>query len=105
MDSEREQAVPDVDDLPHFIANRSRILTKTYQDHLTWEQALNVSTSRFGTYTSWVDSEGTTRTVVIDESYVAIHWKIMRSIILDLAECGKEGLDVLRAMITVSEGR
>jgi hypothetical protein len=104
MDSEQDWVTPDIENLPDYIANRARILSKTYDDHLAWDQALNASTNRFGLSRRWVASDGTKRTVVITRPYMTIHWKILRSVILDLAECGEEGLDVLRALLTVSEG-
>lgn len=103
MESERGWATPDVENLPDYIANCARILSKTYDDRLAWAQALRTSPNRVGTDTRWVDGEGTQRRAVITKSFMAIHWKIMRSVILDLAECGEDGLDVLRALLKERE--
>jgi hypothetical protein len=105
LESERDWGAPEVEHLPDSIANRSRILRKTSADHMAWDQAIRASPNRFGTDTKWVDAEDTPRTVVITPSFMAIHEKILRSVILDLADCGEEGLDVLRALLKESEGR
>jgi hypothetical protein len=95
---EEGRPVPDVQDLPAYIENRHRILQKLYDDHRRWENSLNAASVSSGVSVTWFNHEGERRMMVINGSYMSVHWKIIRSLILDLAECGPAGQDVLRRL-------
>jgi len=103
MGSEQEQAVPDVNNSQDYIENRAMILDRMYKDHLAWDEAL-AKTGQTGIFRSWTDEDGTKRTTVIDRPYLETHWRIIRSLIMDLADCGSEGQKVLRRMVIIKPG-
>jgi hypothetical protein len=100
----RSKPVPDVRDLPDYIENRRRILEKLYEDHRRWEKSLNAASVSSGVSVTWFNHEGERRVMVINGSYMSVHWKVIRSLILDLAECGPAGQEVLR-QLAVPKGR
>lgn len=100
----RGRPVPDVQDLSAYIANRHRILQKLYDDHRRWEKSLNAASVSSGISITWFNHEGERRVMVINGSFMSVHWKIIRSLILDLAECGPAGQEVLR-QLAVPKGR
>lgn len=93
------QSRPNVKDLDSYIENRARILRKTYQDHVAWERRLKVSSVSHGASLTWFDHEGRRHTTLINEEYMQTHWRVIRSVILDLAECGPAGHEVLRVLV------
>lgn len=102
--AKRGKPVPDVRDLTAYIENRQRILQKLYDDHRRWEHSLNAASVSSGVSVTWFNTEGERRVVVINGSYMSVHWKIIRSLILDLAECGPVGQEALR-QLAVPKGR
>ena len=94
-----ELSRPNVKDLESYIENRARILRKTYQDHVAWERRLNVSSVSHGASLTWFDHDGRRHTTLINEEYMQTHWRVIRSVILDLAECGPAGHEVLRLLV------
>ncbi len=100
----RTKPAPDVRDLTAYIENRRRILQKLYDDHRRWEKSLNAASVSSGVSVTWFNHEGERRVMVINGSYMSVHWKVIRSLILDLAECGPAGQEVLR-QLAVPKGR
>ena len=101
---EHGRPTPDVRNLPAYIENRHRILQKLYDDHRRWEKSLNAASVSSGISITWFNHEGERRVMVINGSFMSVHWKIIRSLILDLAECGPAGQEVLR-QLAVPKGR
>jgi hypothetical protein len=95
---------PDVRDLPTYIESRHRILQKLYDDHRRWEKSLNAARVSSGVSVTWFNHEGERRVMVINGAFMSVHWKIIRSLILDLAECGPAGQEILR-QLAVPKGR
>jgi hypothetical protein len=98
------RTAPDVRDLTAYIENRHRILLQLYDDHRRWEKSLNAASVSSGVSVTWFNHEGERRVMVINGSFMSVHWKIIRSLILDLAECGPAGQEILR-QLAVPKGR
>jgi hypothetical protein len=79
-------------------------VVKAYADHVAWDAAMKTAPTRERLVQTWVDSDGGNHTMTIDRAYLAIHWRIIRSLILDLADCGNEGTQVLRQMAVAKPG-
>lgn len=100
----RGRPVPDVWDLTAYIENRQRILQKLYDDHRRWETSLNAASVSSGVSITWFNHEGERHVMAINGSFMSVHWKVIRSLILDLAECGPDGQEVLR-QLAMPKGR
>jgi hypothetical protein len=99
MTGEQEYAGPDVNDMHDYIQHRSRILKKAYDDHVRWETELKATRGDVGVAAVWFDQDGERHVDIINEAYMATHWKMIRSLILDLADCGPEGQDAVRRLV------
>jgi hypothetical protein len=99
MSFDQRRQRPDVDNLELYIQSRARTLLKLSTDHVAWDEALKASVPGERLLQTWIGEDGTKLRLVLDRAYLSIHWRIMRSLILDLADCGSEGKKVLKQLV------
>ncbi len=94
----------DVDNLPRYIENRIRLLRKAYDDYAVWEAQLALAKRDVIGY-RWVDRDGNERVMMLTEAFLKVHWKMIRSLILDLVDCGPRGRLELRRLLVEKTGQ
>jgi hypothetical protein len=82
---------PDVEDMPDYIADRASLLNKVFTDHVIWEQSLEAFGRDASLAATWIDHQGEEHIFAINRVYLDAHFKILRSLLADLAACGAGG--------------
>jgi hypothetical protein len=82
---------PDVEDMPDYIADRASLLNKVFTDHVIWEQSLEAFGRDASLAATWLDHQGEEHVFAINRVYLDAHFKIVRSLLADLAACGPAG--------------
>ena len=104
MDPLNPPRLPDVDNLELYIENRTQLLRQAYDNYAVWEAQLALA-KRDVTGYRWIDMDGTARVVMITEPFLKTHWKMIRSLILDLVDCGRKGRLELRRIVVEKTGK
>ena len=79
------------EDIQHFVANRAFLLNKAFTDHVIWEQSLEAFGRDASLAATWIDHDGQEHIFAINRVYLDAHFKIVRSLLADLAACGPAG--------------
>ena len=82
---------PDVEAMHHYIADRASLLNKVFTDHVIWEQSLEAFGRDASLAATWIDHQGEEHIFAINRVYLDAHFKIVRSLLADLAACGPAG--------------
>jgi hypothetical protein len=82
---------PDVGDMQDYIADRASLLNKIFTDHVIWEQSLGAFGKDASLAATWIDHQGEEHVFAINRVYLDAHFKIVRSLLADLAACGPAG--------------
>jgi hypothetical protein len=92
---------PDIADMPDYIADRASLLNKVFTDHVIWEQSLEAFGRDASLAATWVDHEGEEHIFAIDRVYLDAHFKIVRSLLADLAACGPAGNVAIQSILAL----
>ena len=82
---------PDVEHMHDYVADRASLLNKVFTDHMIWEQSLGAFGRDASLAATWIDHLGQEHTFAINRVYLDAHFKIVRSLLADLAACGPAG--------------
>src|SRR4051794_23184065 len=74
-----------------YIVDRAQLLNRVFTDQVLWEQSLATFAEDASLSATWVDGRGESHVVPIDRAFLDAHYKIVRSLFLDLKACGAEG--------------
>jgi hypothetical protein len=109
---EHDETGQDIDDLDAFIQDRAFLLNKVLTDQVVWRQSLKAFARDASLSATWIDHEGQEHSFAINRVFLAAHFKIVRSLMDDLAACGPGGERVIAkvvalqaAMLDEDEGR
>jgi hypothetical protein len=91
----------DVTDVPDYIADRAALLNKVFTDHVLWEQSLASFGRDASLAATWVDHEGEEHVFAINRVYLDAHFKIVRSLLADLAACGPAGNGAIQHILAL----
>jgi hypothetical protein len=92
---------PDVEDMQDYIADRACLLNKVFTDHVIWEQSLAAFGRDASLAATWVDHQGEEHTFAINRVYLDAHFKIVRSLLADLAACGPAGNVAIQSILAL----
>jgi hypothetical protein len=87
----REDTELGEDDVRDFIQNRAHLLNKALVDHTVWRQSLEQFGRDASLAATWIDHQGQEHVFAINRVYLDAHFKIVRSLLADLAACGPAG--------------
>jgi hypothetical protein len=82
---------PDVEDIQGYIEDRASLLNKAFTDHVIWEQSLEAFGRDASLAATWIDHQGEEHVFAINRVFLDAHFKIVRSLLADLAACGPAG--------------
>jgi hypothetical protein len=83
-------------DLAAYRDNRAALLDKAVCDHLVWTQSLAACGNDASLAATWFDLEGNQHTTAVNEAFLQVHLRIVRSLMKDLTRCGPEGRLMVR---------
>jgi hypothetical protein len=92
---------PDVEDIQDYIADRASLLNKVFTDHVIWEQSLEAFGRDASLAATWIDHEGEEHIFAINRVYLDGHFKIVRSLLADLAACGPAGNLAIQSILAL----
>jgi hypothetical protein len=92
---------PDVEDMPDYIADRASLLNKVFTDHVIWEQSLEAFGRDASLAATWLDHQGEEHVFAINRVYLDAHFKIVRSLLADLAACGPAGNVAIQSILAL----
>ena len=92
---------PDVDDIQDYIEDRASLLNKVFTDHVIWEQSLEAFGRDASLAATWIDHQGEEHVFAINRVYLDAHFKIVRSLLADLAACGPAGNVAIQSIVAL----
>src|SRR5215207_7703287 len=92
---------PDVENMQSYIDDRASLLNKVFTDHVIWEQSLEAFGRDASLAATWVDHQGEERVFAINRVYLDAHFKIVRSLLADLAACGPAGNVAIQSILAL----
>jgi hypothetical protein len=92
---------PDVEDMPDYIEDRASLLNKVFTDHVIWEQSLEAFGRDASLAATWVDHDGEEHVFAINRVYLDAHFKIVRTLLADLAACGPAGNVAIQSILAL----
>jgi hypothetical protein len=92
---------PDVEEMHDYIADRASLLNKVFTDHVLWEQSLEAFGRDASLAATWVDYQGEEHIFAINRVYLDAHFKIVRSLLADLAACGPAGNLAIQSILAL----
>src|SRR5215218_10869480 len=92
---------PDVEDIQNYIDDRASLLNKVFTDHVIWEQSLAAFGRDASLAATWVDHQGEEHVFAINRVYLDAHFKIVRSLLADLAACGPAGNIAIQSIVAL----
>lgn len=92
---------PDVEDMRDYIGDRASLLNKVFTDHVIWEQSLEAFGRDASLAATWIDHEGEEHIFAINRVYLDAHFKILRSLLADLATCGSTGDVAIQSILAL----
>lgn len=84
-----------------YILDRAQLLNRVFTDQVLWEQSLAAFAEDASLSATWVDGCGATHVFPIDRAFLDAHYKIVRSLLLDLKACGAEGQRAIQAVLAL----
>ena len=87
--------------MQHFVEDRASLLNKVFTDHVIWEQSLEAFGRAASLAATWVDQEGEEHVFAINRVYLDAHFKIVRSLLADLAACGPAGNIAIQSIVAL----
>ena len=91
----------DGEDMPNYIADRASLLNKVFTDHVIWEQSLEAFGRDASLAATWIDHQGEEHVFAINRVYLDAHFKIVRSLLADLAACGPAGNIAIQSIVAL----
>jgi hypothetical protein len=92
---------PDVEDIQGYIEDRASLLNKAFTDHVIWEQSLEAFGRDASLAATWIDHQGEEHVFAINRVYLDTHFKIVRSLLADLAACGPAGSIAIQSIVAL----
>ena len=92
---------PDVEDMHDYIEDRASLLNKAFTDHGIWEQSLEAFGRDASLAATWIDHQGEEHVSAINRVYLDAHFKIVRSLLADLAACGPAGNIAIQSIVAL----
>jgi len=92
---------PDVEDIQNYIGDRASLLNKVFTDHVIWEQSLAAFGRDASLAATWIDHQGEEHVFAINRVYLDAHFKIVRSLLADLAACGPAGNVAIQSIVAL----
>jgi hypothetical protein len=92
---------PDVEDMLDYIEDRASLLNKVFTDHVIWEQSLEAFGRAASLAATWIDHQGEEHVFAINRVYLDAHFKIVRSLLADLAACGPAGNIAIQSIVAL----
>ena len=92
---------PDVEDIQNYIDDRASLLNKVFTDHVIWEQSLAAFGRDASLAATWVDHQGEEHVYAINRVYLDAHFRIVRSLLADLAACGPAGNVAIQSIVAL----
>jgi hypothetical protein len=92
---------PNVEDMQDYIEDRASLLNKAFTDHVIWEQSLEAFGRDASLAATWIDHQGEEHVFAINRVYLDAHFKIVRSLLADLAACGPAGNVAIRSILAL----
>jgi hypothetical protein len=92
---------PDVEDMPDYITDRASMLNKVFTDHVIWEQSLEAFGGDASLAATWIDHQGEEHVFAINRVYLDAHFKIVHSLLADLAACGPAGSIAIQSIVAL----
>src|ERR671917_83953 len=89
------------EDIQHFVEDRAFLLNKVFTDHVIWEQSLEAFGRDASLAATWVDHTGEEHVFAINRVYLDAHFKIVRSLLADLAACGPAGNLAIQSILAL----
>jgi hypothetical protein len=93
--------LPDVEDVQDYIEDRASLLNKAFTDHVIWEQSLEAFGRDASLAATWIDHQGKDHVFAINRVFLNAHFKIVRSLLADLAACGPAGNVAIRSIVAL----
>jgi hypothetical protein len=88
-------------DAQAYIVDRAQLLNRVFTDQVLWEQSLATFAEGATLSATWVDGCGEAHVFPIDRAFLDAHYKIVRSLLLDLKACGAEGQRAIQAVVAL----
>ena len=92
---------PDVEDMQVYIEDRASLLNKVFTDHVIWEQSLEAFGRDVSLAATWIDHQGEEHVFAINRVFLDAHFKIVRSLLADLAACGPAGNVAIQSIVAL----
>jgi hypothetical protein len=92
---------PDVEDMQDYIEDRASLLNKAFTDHVIWEQSIEAFGRDASLAATWIDHQGEDHFFAINWVYLDAHFKIVRSLLADLAACGPAGNVAIQSIVAL----
>jgi hypothetical protein len=92
---------PDVEDMQDYIEVRASLLNKAFTDHVIWEQSLEAFGREASLAATWIDHQGEEHVFAINRVFLNAHFKIVRSLLADLAACGPAGNVAIQSIVAL----
>ena len=92
---------PDVADLHDYIEDRASLLNKVFTDHVIWEQSREAFGRDASLAATWIDHQGEEHVFAINWVYLDAHFKIVHSLLADLAACGPAGNIAIQSIVAL----
>jgi hypothetical protein len=92
---------PNVEDLQYYIEVGASLLNKVVTDHVIWEQSLEAFGRDASLAATWIDHQGESHVFAINRLFLNAHFKIVRSLLADLAACGPAGNVAIQSIVAL----
>jgi hypothetical protein len=92
---------PNVEDMQDYIEDRASLLNKAFTDHVIWEQSLEAFGREASLAATGIDHQGEGHVFAINQVFLDAHFKILRSLLADLAACGPVGNLAIQSIIAL----
>jgi hypothetical protein len=92
---------PDVENMHDYIEDRASLLNKAFTDHVIWEQSLEAFGRDASLAATWIDHQGEEHVFAINRLFLNAHFKIVRSLLADLAACGPAGNLAIQSIVAL----
>jgi hypothetical protein len=92
---------PDVEHMQHYIEDRASLLNRTFTDQVIWEQSLESFGRDASLAATWIDHQGEGHVFAINRVFLNAHFKIVRSLLADLAACGPAGNVAIQSIVAL----
>jgi hypothetical protein len=92
---------PDVEDMQDYIEDRASLFNKAFTDHVIWEQSLEAFGRDASLAATWIDHQGEEYVFAINRVFLDAHFKIVRSLLADLAACGPAGSIAIQSIVAL----